>query len=190
MSVDRCSEPGTSPLESLAVGLERDVFLRTLIRELSGVLEDVVGLAEASGFVSIVGRNMGQQINDSYRRALGVAKLDRKQVADVLLDLKARINGAFELAEVTNEKLVLVNSRCPFEDKVKGRTSMCMMTSNVFGHIAADNLGFAKVELDQTIAAGDPRCRVVVHLEATDESERAEGREYFVDQAEDDQATE
>jgi hypothetical protein len=41
-----------------AVPLDRDAFLRTLLRELSAVLEDVVGLPEAAGFVSVVGQNM------------------------------------------------------------------------------------------------------------------------------------
>ena len=53
------------------------------------------------------------------------------------------------------------------------------MTSNVFGSIAAENLGYAKVALEQTIAQGDPGCRVVVYLKTTDESEAAAGREYF-----------
>ncbi len=55
---------------------------------------------------------------------------------------------------------------------------MCMMTSNVFGSIAADNLGFAKIELRETITAGHSGCVVVVHLKATPESNLAEGREY------------
>jgi hypothetical protein len=56
---------------------------------------------------------------------------------------------------------------------------MCMMTSNVFGGIAADNLGYAKVVLEETIAGGAPGCRVVVHLKPTPEAEAATGREYF-----------
>ena len=56
---------------------------------------------------------------------------------------------------------------------------MCMMTSNVFGSIAAENLGYAKVELQETIARGDSGCRVVVYLELTEEAEDAFGREYF-----------
>ena len=39
-------------LDEMDIPLEHDVFLRSLIRELSGVLEDVVGIKEASGFVS------------------------------------------------------------------------------------------------------------------------------------------
>jgi hypothetical protein len=54
-----------------------------------------------------------------------------------------------------------------------------MMTSNVFGSIAADNLGYAKVELQQTIAQGHPGCVVVVHLQLTPETEVVDGREYF-----------
>jgi hypothetical protein len=53
-----------------------------------------------------------------------------------------------------------------------------MMTSNVFGSIAAENLGYAKVELQQAIARRDPGCRVVVYLKPSPESEAADGREY------------
>ena len=158
--------------------LERDVFLRTLIRELSGTLEDVVGLSEASGFISVVGQRMGDQINADYRSALSVERLSREQVAAVLVDLKRRIQGDFYIIEETDEKIVLGNRACPFGDKVLGRPSMCMMTSNVFGAIAAENLGYAKVSLEETIAQGHGGCRVVVYLKATPESKAAQGREY------------
>ena len=170
--------PKRQSLAVLDVPLERDVFLRTLIRELSGMLQDVVGLREASGFVSVVGQNVGSLINREYQAALGVSNLSREQVADVLVDLKRRIKGDFFVVEESDEKIVLGNRRCPFEDKVIGRPALCMMTSNVFGGIAAENLGYAKVEIQQAIARGDPGCRVVVYLKPTDESERAEGREY------------
>ena len=101
------------------------------------------------------------------------------QVAQVLVDLKRRIEGDFYVIEENDEKIVLGNRVCPFGDKVLNRTSMCMMTSNVFGAITAENLGYAKVELQQTIANGDPGCRVVVYLKPTAEAEAADGREYF-----------
>lgn len=159
-------------------GLERDLFLRTLVRELAGTLEETVGLEDAAGYISIVGRRMGAWLDESYREALGVDRLDRDQVAEVHLDLKHRIHGDFELQHCDEERLEYTNSRCPFEDKVLGRESMCMMTSNVFGLIAAENLGYAKVELAETIARGDGRCRVVVHLEPGS-GQHATGREYF-----------
>ena len=167
------------PLRTLDLPLDRDLFLRTLLRELAGTLQDVVGLEDASGFVSVVGQNMGRQIDSDYRKALGTKRLDREQVAQVLVDLKARINGDFYVIEQDDEKIVLGNRACPFGDKVIGRPALCMMTSNVFGSIAAENLGYAKVELRETIAMGDAGCRVVVHLRPTEAADAALGREYF-----------
>jgi predicted ArsR family transcriptional regulator len=169
----------TGSLTHLNVPLERDVFLRTLIRELAGVLQDVVGLDEASGFVSVVGQNMGRQIDSEYKKALQVSNLTREQVSEVCVDLKRRIQGDFFVLEEDDEKIVFGNRSCPFAEKVVGRPAMCMMTSNVFGSIAADNLGYAKVELQQTIAKGDPGCRVVVYLRPSDAAQKAEGREYI-----------
>jgi predicted ArsR family transcriptional regulator len=166
-------------VHTLDIPLERDVFLRTLIRELSGTLQDVVGLEEAAGFVSVVGQKVGDQINHDYKAALEVSGLDRSQVAEVLVDLKRRIRGDFYVIEEDEEKIVLGNRACPFAEKVLGRPAMCMMTSNVFGVIAAENLGYAKVELQQTIAKGDAGCRVVVHLKPTPGAQKADGREYF-----------
>ena len=172
-------QPTPTPIDQLDIPLERDVFLRTLVRELAGTLENVVGLAEASGFISVVGQRVGEWIDGEYRRALGTDKLSRDQVVAVLVDLKRRIQGDFHVIEVNDERIVLGNRVCPFADKVKDRPSMCMMTSNVFGTIAAQNLGRAKVVLDRTIAEGDPGCRVVIHLKPSAQADAADGREYF-----------
>jgi predicted ArsR family transcriptional regulator len=170
---------GLAALESLPIALERDVFLRSLIRELAGTLQDVIGLDEAAGFISIVGQRIGEQINAEYKTALRVDALDRHQVAQVLVDLKRRIQGTFYVIEATEQKIVLGNRNCPFAEKVVGRPAMCMMTSNVFGVIAAENLGRAKVVLEETLAMGAQGCRVVVYLTESAEAEAAEGRQYF-----------
>ncbi len=170
------SEKGS--VQSLALALERDGFLRTLLRHLSGSLQDVVGLDEASGFISVVGQEMGEQIGQQYRQALAVERLSLSQVAEVLVDLKRRIQGDFYVIEQTENEIVLGNRACPFGDKVVGRPALCMMTSNVFGAITAHDMGYAKVELQQTIAQGDAGCRVVVYLKQTPEADAADGREY------------
>lgn len=167
------------PLRDLPVPLERDVFLRNLLRHLAGTLQDVVGTEEAAGFISVVGREIGGEIDRDYRRALQLDRLDRRQVSEVLVDLKRRIQGDFYVIEEDDDKIVLGNRACPFGDKVAGRPALCMMTSNVFGSIAARNLDYGKVELQETIAGGAPECRVVVYLRRTPESEAAAGREYF-----------
>jgi predicted ArsR family transcriptional regulator len=163
---------------ALNVPLERDIFLRSLLRELAGSLQDIVGLEEASGYISVVGAAMGEQIDRTYRNALQVDRLSREQVADVLVDLKQRIQGDFYIIEETEDRLVLGNRVCPFGEMVRDRPSLCMMTSNVFGYIAAQNLGYAGIELKQTIAEGAPSCTVVVHLKPTSDYPLMT-REYF-----------
>jgi predicted ArsR family transcriptional regulator len=166
-------------IKDLAIPLERDVFLRTLIRELAGTLQEVVGLEETAGLISIVGQRLGDQINESYRSALGVERLSRAQVAEVLVDLERRIQGDFYVIEQTDEKIVLGNRACPFAERVIDRPALCMITSSIFGVIAAENLGYAKVVLEETIARGAPGCRVVIYLRPTAEAEAVQGREYF-----------
>jgi len=179
---DRGGDPMTSNelrMAELHVPLDRDLFLRVLIRELSGILEDIVGYEEAAGYISLVGQRIGEWINDSYKQALQTPSLTRSQVADVLVDLKSRIQGDFTVVYQDDGKIVLENKRCPFEDKVADRPSMCMMTSNVFGVIAAENLGYAKVVLEETIARGDAACVVVTYLREGPECTAAKGREYY-----------
>ena len=170
--------PDDLPLSAVPVALDRDRFLRNLLRELSGTLESVVGLDEASGYISVVGGAVGEQIDTEYRSTLNVEKLSRKQVAEVLVDLKSRIQGDFHVIEEAEDRIVLGNRACPFGEYVQGRPSLCMMTSNVFGSIAARNLGYARVQIEQSIAQGHPGCRVVVHLKPVDVPE-LEAREYF-----------
>ncbi len=160
------------------VRLERDVFLRTLLRHLTGALEDVVGVRDAAGFVSIVGQRMGDELGAEYRRALGVERLPEEQLAAVLVDLKRRIGGDFRVVEQTADRIVFANRACPFGDKVVGRPSLCMMTSNVFGSIASDTVGYAKVAIERAIARGDPGCVVTVYLRPTEQAAAVEGREY------------
>lgn len=163
------------------IELDRDSFLRSLMRELAGTLESVVGVPETAGFVSVVGERIGNQIDGEYRRALKVSRLSRAQVTAVLMDLKRRISGDFYVISEDDQKIVLGNRVCPFGDKVVGRPSLCMMTSNVFGKIAGENLGYAKVAIEESIASGHAGCRVVVYVEPNTEAEAAVGREYFSD---------
>jgi predicted ArsR family transcriptional regulator len=164
-------------LDHLDIDLERDMFLRTLLRELSGALQDVVGLEEASGYISVVGAAVGKALDEKYRAALAVERLSAEQVAQVLVDLKQRIKGDFYIVEQREDRIVFASNSCPFGEFVAGRPALCMMTSNVFGHVTGENLGYARVQIDKAIARGDPGCHVTVYL--TPNEDGGEAREYF-----------
>lgn len=166
-------------LAALPIERDRDQFLRELIRELSGTLEDIIGMDEAAGFISIVGARLGAIMNGEYRRGLGEEQLSIDAVAAALVDLKARIEGGFSIVSIDSEKIVLTNTACPFADYVKGRPSLCMMTSNVFGKIAAENLGFARVDIEEAIARGDQGCRVVIYLNPDNAPQGEHHRDYY-----------
>jgi len=168
----------TGSVQKASLSLERDWFLRSLVRELAATLQDVVGIEEASGYISVVGAAIGEQIDSAYRAALHVDRLTRAQVAEVLVDLKRRIEGDFFIIEEREDRIVLGNRACPFGKFVEGRPSLCMMTSNVFGFITAQSLGYARVMIEESIATGNAGCKVIVDLRPS-ERPSPNGREYF-----------
>ena len=162
-------------LDEKDIPLDKKSFLLSMLANLTSSLENVVGLEEAEGFFSIVGATIGEDLSKEYRKVFGRNSLTTQEIANVLVDLKRRIDGGFSMERITDETIILVNDRCPFGDKALGRKSLCMMTSNVFGSIASDAAGQANVELRETIASGSPRCRVVVYLNQLE----APGLQYF-----------
>ncbi|MFX3653905.1 MAG: methanogen output domain 1-containing protein [Paracoccaceae bacterium] len=159
--------------------MEKDLFMRSVLRELVGILEQTVGEREAEAYVNRVGLVLGRALNEDYRACYEKELLDAGRVAATLVDLKARIDGGFTVESIDAEKIVLVNTACPFGDKVIGRPSLCRMTANVFGHIAAENLGYARVRIDEAIARGDAGCRVTVTIAEPDEPPAARESEFF-----------
>lgn len=143
---------------------DRDLFLRELVAEMATTLHDVVGNEEAEGFVKMVGLRLGQRINEDYTTADDVGKWSMDDLADVLIDLKAKIQGGFTVESIDEDKVVLVNSKCPFGKLAVGRPALCHLTSSVFGQVASSHFGYANVDITEAIARGDNRCRVVISL--------------------------
>ena len=163
----------------LDVRLQRDMFMKTMLSELSDWLPDLRDLDSTSGFIGIIGQNIGYFISDSYKQALKVSQLNRAQIYSVLENIMPRIQRDFYVLETTANKLVFANSAAPFGDKAIDNPSLCLLISNILGTVGAENTGYAKVELRETINQGDPGCCVVVYLDMTNEAQIAEGREYY-----------
>jgi len=170
-------DPGTSSGPSLPDlaearpegGFGRESFLRALVVQLAQAVERTGGPDQAERAVSQVGADVGGQMEQEYRLAFDVVgRMTALEVADCLVRLKAAIDGGFGVTELTEERIVLVNTSCPFGPAVQQAPALCRMTSSVFGGIAARNSpdGRAAIVLEERIAVGDAHCRVVVHLTA------------------------
>lgn len=169
-------QPDTTLLnEGQASHLNEAAFFGDIVAELAQSLEEVVGLADAEGYITTVGGNLGVKISDLYSTA---EPAGNDMIGRVLVDLKARIGGEFKVVDIADGKITLTNSRCPFGDRVKGKPSLCMMTNNVFGQIVSDRNGYAHVEITEAIARGDKQCHVVVTLDA-DQAPSERGSEFF-----------
>jgi len=166
---DYCEEATSAGPETTDFGVELDLdaatFMSAMVASFADNLERLVGRAEAQGYVSTVGTELGEALNQKYAEALASANVPRDRLAAVLVDLKRRIEGDFFVQEDRGSRIVLGNRRCPFGRHVDGKPALCMMTSNVFGVIAAESAGFARVTLDQTIADGHATCRIAVDLD-------------------------
>ena len=166
-------------IPSIDIPLDKENFFNELICELSGILDQIAGEQDSSELIAMVGQGIGHKVNTLYKQGLNLEKFSSDQVWQILIDLKKRLGGNFGLVSADDRKLVFRNDRCPFGKRVEGRHSLCMMTSNVFGVLASQNLGYAKVALHDTIARGSNNCDVVVYLKDTPESRDDDGREYY-----------
>ncbi len=154
--------------------LGRETFAVRLLTELTDTLEGVVGLDEASGFGTLVGRRLGQALCSD--NPTGGETSDSTQVAAMLSDLMCRLGGASRVASSDDRMITLHTDHCPFGALAVGRELLCVMTSSAIGAIAADHLGYANVEIAQSQARGDQRCVIRLHL---DPSNNADGHEFF-----------
>jgi DNA-binding NarL/FixJ family response regulator len=143
----------------------REPFLRALVVQASSRVEQRFGPDAIDSVITQVGADVGNRMEDEYRRARGtVERLSPEHMGELFVGLKRAIDGDFYVIEADDDQIVLGNRRCPFGEAVRRSPSLCRMTSSVFGGIAARNVGFAAVCLDERIAVGDDECRVRVLL--------------------------
>lgn len=152
-------------------GFAREPFLRALVVQLAMAVADQQGPLAAERAVAQVAADVSGQMEAEYRSATGITdRLTPQQLADCYVRLKGAIDGGFSIVEVTDRRIVLANTQCPFGDVVTQAPSLCRMTSSVFGGIAAANSDTgADVLLEERIALGDAQCRVVIDLDPPDD---------------------
>jgi anti-sigma regulatory factor (Ser/Thr protein kinase) len=162
-------------------GFGKEAFLRALTVQLAHTVAEQQGPDAAERVVAQVGADVGGQMELEYRAATGRhGPLEPDSLAECFVRLKHAIDGGFFIVEVNDNVIVLENDRCPFGEAVRLAPALCRMTSSVFGGIAARSAQrAATVRLDERIAIGDARCRVVIELDPVGEAgESPHGHRY------------
>jgi predicted ArsR family transcriptional regulator len=160
---------------SWVTDMDQKSFFLEMVLNLSSVLEQVIGLQDAEGYLALVGKKVGHDIYESQKANNDDGNIPIERLSEILVELKSRIRGGFSIESIEDGKITLVNTDCPFGPRVAGHESLCMMTSSVFGTISAEAFGHANVDIQQSIATGHGGCRVVVNLNDLS----APGRNYF-----------
>ena len=166
---------------ALDIDFDHQGLFSTLVADLAELLESIAGVEDACAYVSGIAARLGTDIEKQYKSALGVQHLSRDQLIEVLIDLKNHAGGAFSVIEQDEDRVVFGNCSCPLGRAAANHPSLCMVTSNIFGRLSANAIGYAAVDLEETIARGAAQCRVVLHLKRTEPG--PETREYFRDDA-------
>lgn len=141
------------------------IFLSKLITQYAHLHQRTVG-RHADEYIKQLGIKTGEWIESFYSDKNEEWSVDK--YAEVIVDLKNSIGGHFKITEVHEDHVVVTATGCPFGDAVKDAPHLCMMTSSVFGGIAARRLGFGKVVLRKRIALGHAGCEVAVYFKPTE----------------------
>ena len=113
-----------------------------------------------------------------------LSKVPMRLDLEVLMkNLIRDLSGAMRDVLGLDDRTVFGNAACPVAGSVIGRAAICMTTSNVFGAIAAENLGNPRLVLQETIAGGASAGRVVVNLDSLFSGMDRTGRESFRSEA-------
>jgi len=155
---------------------DKEGFMLELIAHLSKLSDFLFGDYLGREYIMVTGLQMGHTIDEKYKKFHGITDhLNLDQYADLVVNLKQSIGGNFYLVEKSSNKVIVAATSCPFGNIVTKVPNLCMITSGVFGGIAALNFGFGKVSLCKRICMGKPHCEVCVYLENNGESAQEEG---------------
>ncbi len=137
--------------------LTANKFLGKLITQYAHIHQRAIG-SEAQEYIKQLGIRTGEWLEAYYNEPTWTPD----DYAHSIVDIKNAIGGEFFISEVTADYVVVKSNKCPFGSQVKDAPHLCMMTSSVFGGIAARHFQYGEVNLRQRIALGDPNCEVMI----------------------------
>jgi PAS domain S-box-containing protein len=137
---------------------------RGRIRE---VLMDVVPLLlrrrlpeeDRNEFISILSMRLEEALYEDYLG--GEEDIGAKTLGDSISQVLNDMGGCFT-AEANGDEVVIVGSKCPWDNESKRNPVTCMLTKSISSRFAKRAWGNVKVSLSETLANKDGSCRIVI----------------------------
>ena len=148
-------DPEVGVLAGLDIDPERDGAAAVAVALAAAVEAHPVGSPEQVASVA------GAVLSDA---SLDHEPADLREVTDAFVRAHAALGGTPTVVSRSEDRAELVIERCPFGSNVDHAPSLCRVTQTMAGRLASRVQGEATVVLDETIAQGDPACRLQVML--------------------------
>jgi len=131
------------------------------------VLIDVIPLlmkrqvpeSERNDFILLLSRKLEEALYDDYLG--GVENVDMKTMGKVIASVLNDLGGEFT-SEVNGDEIVVLGTKCPWDNDVRRNPVTCMLTKSIAARFAKKAWGGARVTLSHTIANHDDCCRVTI----------------------------
>jgi signal transduction histidine kinase len=156
--------------------LTRESLMLQLITHLSKLTYSLFDDHFSREYIMAASLRMAQAIDKKCKEAYGNDDhLSLEQFINLQLSTSDKL---FHLTEKAENKVVVCSNTCPFEKIINEVPNLCMVTSAIFGGIAALNFGFSKVSLRKQIVLGDSCCEVCIYVKNDEESAQEDGIVY------------
>ncbi|MCX7338572.1 MAG: methanogen output domain 1-containing protein [Alphaproteobacteria bacterium] len=154
-------------------------FLSTILEELVGAIESLVGFEEAAGLMHIVGHNIAEKVHPHSEEG---HLLTADQALSIFNDCMKAKGGEAYLLSPDPDKRVIKIKECLFgKEHVKNHPSLCKLTTSILGRFIAQNHGYSRIEIKETIAQGCAECHINIDLKPSSDTESSHGIEFFGD---------
>lgn len=170
------------PFRKAGMGVVRKNDQDLLQATLRGILDSVGAVLHPSALrqsLRRIGITLGRQASEQYRLVNGVSyPFSRKDYAHCLLSLKELWGWECVMLDESANSLSLRIPSCPFGSSAARGSELCELDSAMYGGIAAEQFGYAKVCLKRGCGTLPQNCLVTIHIRKTDESLAAQGETY------------
>ena len=126
-----------------------------------------------------IGAKIGRDVASEYQRTHTVGRpFSREDFVRCIEHLGESWGCGYRKVEEETDRIEFCVGTCPLADAATQYPDICELENGIFGGIAGDELGFAKVCVNRSNGASPKYCRILVHITQTKRNLAAEGSVY------------